>query len=116
MQSSVLAKHIYGDVVAQCTDRGWIGTSQESGPAIYETDRLLGQNYILARSSLAEAADLQLSTVHSLARFVGHVLLLLSFKTADMIKIKDSLPTAGRREYRRILRDLLPSPTNATPD
>lgn len=86
MKSLVLAKHIFGDVVARCTDCGWIGTSQESGLAIYEMDRLLGQNYILVRSSLAETVDLQLNTVHFLARFVDYVLLLLGFKAVDMMK------------------------------
>lgn len=90
IKALALAKHIHGDVVAQCTDRGWMGTSQESGLAVYEMDRLPGQNYILVRSSLAETAALQSNTVHSLARFVDYVQLLLTFKAADAIRSTDS--------------------------
>lgn len=115
MKSLGLARQIHGDVVAQCVDHGWIGTSQESGLAIYEMDRLPGQNYILVRYSLAEAPDLQLNTVHSLARFVDYVLLPWSFKAAGILNNQDSLPTLGRIEYQRILRDLLRSPANSTP-
>jgi len=70
MDMLTLAKHIYGDVVAQCTYHGWVGTSQETGLAVYEMDLLPGENYILARSLLAETPDLHLNTVRSLARFV----------------------------------------------
>jgi hypothetical protein len=63
-----LAKDIHGEVVPSCSELGWVGDPSGSPLAIYEMDRLRGENYIIARPSLTR--DKRLNTVHSLARFV----------------------------------------------
>lgn len=63
-----LAKDIHGDVVPSCCELGRIGDKSGSQLAMYEMDRLPGENYATVRSSLAR--DERLNTVHSLARFV----------------------------------------------
>jgi hypothetical protein len=63
-----LAKEIHGDIVPSCSELGWLGDPSGSQLAIYEMDRLPGENYIMARSSLSH--DQRLNTVNSLARFV----------------------------------------------
>ncbi|KAF1950266.1 hypothetical protein CC80DRAFT_456045 [Byssothecium circinans] len=62
-----LAKEIHGEVVPRCSELGWIGDPSGSPLAIYEMDRLHGENYIMARPSLTH--DKRLNTVHSLASF-----------------------------------------------
>ncbi|KAI1454090.1 hypothetical protein F4805DRAFT_337351 [Annulohypoxylon moriforme] len=62
-----LAKDIHKDVVASCCELGWVGNPNGSQLAIYEMDRLPGENYITIRSSLTH--DQRLNTVHSLASF-----------------------------------------------
>ncbi len=54
-----------------CAELGWVGDPGGSQLAIYEMDRLPGENYIIARSTLTH--DKQLHTVRSLARFVGEI-------------------------------------------
>lgn len=76
MDMLALAKDIHKDVVASCSDLGWIGNLKGSQLAIYEMDRLPGENYITARSSLTY--DQRLNTVYSLARFVEAASLPLS--------------------------------------
>lgn len=73
MQMLALAKDVHKDVVASCCELGWVGNSNGSHSnssqlAIYEMDRLPGENYITARASLTP--DQRLSTIYSLARFV----------------------------------------------
>lgn len=63
-----LARKMHGDLVPNCAELGWIGDGDGLPLAIYEMDRLPGQNYIVTRPSLAHAA--QLNTIRSLARFV----------------------------------------------
>jgi hypothetical protein len=63
-----LAKDIHGEVVPSCSELGWIGDSGDSQLAIYEMDRLLGENYIIVRPALSR--DKRRNTVHSLARLV----------------------------------------------
>ncbi|KAJ2986957.1 hypothetical protein NUW58_g4778 [Xylaria curta] len=67
MQMLALAKDIHKDVVASCSELGRIGNLNGSQLAIYEMDRLPGENYITARPSLTH--DQRLSTVYSLANF-----------------------------------------------
>ncbi|PHH49073.1 hypothetical protein CFIMG_007158RA [Ceratocystis fimbriata CBS 114723] len=62
-----LAKSIHGDIVPACSELGWIGDSKGPKLAIYEMDRLPGENYIITRFSSTH--DKRLATVHSLARF-----------------------------------------------
>lgn len=71
MDMLALAKTIHKDVVASCSDLGWVGNLNGSQLAIYEMDRLPGENYITARPSLTH--DQRLNTVYSLARFVETV-------------------------------------------
>ncbi|KAM0433867.1 hypothetical protein ACHAPT_003810 [Fusarium lateritium] len=65
MDMLALAKEVHGDVVPRCSELGSIGELNGSQLAIYEMDRLPGENYIIARSSLTR--DKRLNTVHSLA-------------------------------------------------
>lgn len=76
MDKLALAKNIHIDVVAKCSDLGWVGNLNGSQLAIYEMDRLPGENYITARPSLTH--DQRLNTVYSLARFVETAFLPLS--------------------------------------
>lgn len=75
MKMLALAKYVHKDVIASCSELGWVGDSSGSQLAIYEMDRLTGENYIIARPSLTR--DQRLTTVHSLARFVDTVFLPL---------------------------------------
>lgn len=75
MKMLALAKDVHKDVVASCSELGWVGESNGSQLAIYEMERLPGENYITARPSLT--SDQRLSTMHSLARFVKTAFLLL---------------------------------------
>lgn len=75
MKLLALAKYVHKDVIASCSELGWVGDSSGSQLAIYEMDRLTGENYIIARPSLTR--DQRLTTVHSLARFVDTVFLPL---------------------------------------
>ncbi len=70
MEVLAFAQEVHGEFVAGCRELGWIGQAETSRLAIYEMDRLPGDNYILARSSFMGMVHLQLATVHSLARFV----------------------------------------------
>lgn len=63
-----LAKHVHGDVVASCSDHGRIGEPNGPQLAVYEMERLPGENYINTRSSLTSAQRLKM--VRSLARSV----------------------------------------------
>lgn len=63
-----LANNVYKNLVATCSELGWVGDSNGPQLAIYEMDRLPGENYITARPSLTN--DQRLSTIYSLARFV----------------------------------------------
>ena len=69
MKLLALTKEVHGDVVPGCSELGWVGEPNGSQLAIYEMDRLPGENYITARPSLAR--DKRPNTVRSLARFVG---------------------------------------------
>ncbi|KAB5585648.1 hypothetical protein GE09DRAFT_1210248 [Coniochaeta sp. 2T2.1] len=60
-----LAKEVHGDVVPGCLELGWVGEPEGSQLAIYEMDRLPGENYIIARPSLTRGK--RLNTVRSLA-------------------------------------------------
>lgn len=68
MNMLALAKQVHGDVVPRCSELGWVGEPNGSQLAIYEMDRLPGENYIIARPSFTRSK--RLNTVHSLARFV----------------------------------------------
>lgn len=63
-----LAKDTHREIVPNCSELGWVGDPSGSPLTIYKRDRLCGENYIIARASLAR--DKRLNTVHSLARFV----------------------------------------------
>ncbi|KAI0532533.1 hypothetical protein GGR58DRAFT_522708 [Xylaria digitata] len=65
MRMLALAKDIHKDVVASCSELGWVGNQNSSQLAIYEMDRLPGENYITARPSFTR--DQWLNTVYSLA-------------------------------------------------
>jgi len=65
-----LARQVHGDVVPMGTAMGYIGNDLQRQLAIYEMDKLPGDNFVMIRSSLAENPQSQLSTIHSLARFV----------------------------------------------
>ncbi|KAK7697475.1 hypothetical protein SLS64_013487 [Diaporthe eres] len=67
MAMLALAKNIHKDVVASCSDLGWVGDLNGSQLAIYEMDRLPGENYITARPTLTH--EQRLNTVYSLASF-----------------------------------------------
>ncbi|KAK4106362.1 hypothetical protein N658DRAFT_414229, partial [Parathielavia hyrcaniae] len=64
-----LARQIHGQVVPVGAFLGRIGDDGQRQLAIYEMDRLPGDNYALARTSLAEVPSNQSAAVHSLARF-----------------------------------------------
>lgn len=76
MQMINLARETHKDVVASCSGLGWVGDPNGSQLAMYERDRLPGDNYIITRSSFTH--DQQLNTVYSLARFVQTKLAPLS--------------------------------------
>lgn len=69
MKALALAKEIHGDVVPRCLDLGCVGDASGSPLAIYEMDRLPGENYIITRSDLER--DEQLNTIYSLAKLVN---------------------------------------------
>ena len=71
MTMMALAKDIHGDVVPSCSELGWVGDPNGSQLAVYEMDRLPGENYVTARPYFTSGK--RLNTVHSLARFVGTV-------------------------------------------
>ncbi|KAK3311501.1 uncharacterized protein B0T15DRAFT_571854 [Chaetomium strumarium] len=64
-----LARQIHGKVVPVGAALGQIGDDGQRQLAIYEMDRLPGDNYAMVRTSLAEVPQSQLAAVHSLARF-----------------------------------------------
>lgn len=64
-----LARQVHGDIVPVGTAMGQIGDDAQRQLAIYEMDRLPGDNFAMIRSSLAQEPRSQLATVHSLARF-----------------------------------------------
>lgn len=64
-----LARQVHGDIVPAGAALGQIGDDMQRQLAIYEMDRLPGDNFFLVRSSLAEEPRRQLATIHSLARF-----------------------------------------------
>jgi hypothetical protein len=64
-----LAKDIHGEVVPSCSELGWVGDPSGSPLAIYEMNRLHGENFVLVRPTFTH--DKRLNTVHSLAMFVG---------------------------------------------
>lgn len=68
MNMLALAKEVHGELVPMCSELGWVGDTSGSPLAIYEMDKLPGENYIIARPSLGH--DKQINTIHSLARFV----------------------------------------------
>ena len=63
-----LARQIHRDVVPIGAALGQIGDDAQRQLAIYEIDRLPGDNYTMVRTSLAEEPQSQLASVHSLAR------------------------------------------------
>jgi hypothetical protein len=68
MRMMALAKAVHGEVVPGCSELGWVGDPNGSQLAVYEMDRLPGENYILARTSFTPAE--RLNMVLSLARSV----------------------------------------------
>jgi len=65
-----LARRVHGDVVPVGAALGRIGDDPQRQLAIYEMDRLPGDNYAMVRNCLAEEPRSQLATVYCLARFV----------------------------------------------
>lgn len=76
MHMMALARDIHGDVVAGCSELEMVGNPNGSPLAMYEMDRLPGENLIIARSTFTHAQ--RLDNVYSLARFVGIALSTLS--------------------------------------
>lgn len=71
MNMLALAKEVHGELVPTCSELGWVGDTSGSPLAIYEMNKLPGENYIIARPSLEH--DEQINTIYSLARFVKPV-------------------------------------------
>lgn len=69
MRTLGLARQVHGDVVPLGAVLGHIGDDAQRQLAIYEMDRLPGDNYAMVRTSLAKEPQSQLATIHSLARF-----------------------------------------------
>lgn len=63
-----LAKQVHGDIVPVSTALGRIGDGLQRQLAIYEMNRLLGDNYAMVHTSLAEGLQTQLTVIYSLAR------------------------------------------------
>ncbi len=82
-----LAGRVHGDVVAGgAAALGWIGNSTGPQLAVYAMDRLPGDNYVLARATLADSPRLQLAAVRSLARSVekdSYLATSLCFRPTD---------------------------------
>lgn len=70
MTMLALARHVHGDVVPAGAALGQIGSDAQKQLAIYEMDRLPGDNYALVRASLAEEPQRHFAAVHGLARLV----------------------------------------------
>lgn len=68
MNMLALAKEVHGELVPTCSQLGWVGDTSGSPLAIYEMNKLPGENYIIARPGLGH--DERINTIHSLARFV----------------------------------------------
>ncbi|TLD10180.1 hypothetical protein PgNI_05385 [Pyricularia grisea] len=69
MQILELAKRIHGGVVVCASMLGWIGDNAGPQLAVYAMDKIPGDNYVLARSTLAEDRLLHLETIRGLAGF-----------------------------------------------
>lgn len=112
MHMLALAKDIHKDVVASCSELGWVGNISGSQLAIYEMDRLPGENYITVRPSLTR--DQRLSTVYSLARFFDT---FSPLSVNLLIRNEVSLRNRGRgaRQKARNRSICLLSAPNATP-
>lgn len=65
-----LARQVHGDIVPAAAALGQIGNDTQRQLAIYEMNRLPGDNYALVRPLLAEQPQSQLAVVRSLARLV----------------------------------------------
>lgn len=61
-----LAKEVHGELVPACSELGRVGDPSGSPLAVYEMDKLPGENYIMARFDLGP--DKQINNIHSLAR------------------------------------------------
>ncbi|KAI1393098.1 uncharacterized protein F4822DRAFT_10 [Hypoxylon trugodes] len=69
MKMLELAREVHGEVIPLGAALGQIGDDEQQPLAIYEMDRLPGENYALVRNSLANEPQSQLATLHSLASF-----------------------------------------------
>jgi hypothetical protein len=67
MKMLAIAKHVHKDLVPDCSAVGWIGKNNSQPLAIYEMNRLPGENYITIRASLT--SDQQRNTIYSLAKY-----------------------------------------------
>lgn len=70
MRSLAPAKEIHSDFVSSCSELGWIGEIKGQQLAIYEVDRLPGENYITA--SMSFNSEQHMRIVISLVRFVEY--------------------------------------------
>lgn len=68
MSMLALAKDTHEDVVPSCSEVGLVGDPSGSQLVMYEMYRLSGENYVIARLSLA--CDKRLNIVYSLVKFV----------------------------------------------
>ncbi|OAA62664.1 Protein kinase-like domain protein [Niveomyces insectorum RCEF 264] len=69
MRMLALARQVHGDVVPVGAALGTIGDDAERPLAIYEMDKLPGDNYAMVRRTLVEERQSQLAAVRSLASF-----------------------------------------------
>lgn len=105
-----LAKEVHRDVVPRCSELGWVGEPNGSQLAIYEMDRLPGENYIIARPSLTR--DQRINTVHSLARFVEILFSHPLFAPTRRHIVKGSFRNRGKGA-RQLIRDRSVYPPSA---
>lgn len=83
-----LARRVHGDIVPKGTALGYTGEKSGSRLAVYEMDKVPGDNYGMVRVPLAQFPDRQLATIRSLARFVETLpWLFLCFIPVDMGQI-----------------------------
>jgi hypothetical protein len=84
MNLLALAKEVHGDLVPSCSELGWVGEPNGPRLAIYEMDRLPGENYVIIHSALTY--DKRINTVNCLARFVKPLSLLFcsSYQSANI--------------------------------
>lgn len=108
MKILALAQQIHESFVPECNFLQWIGSKAGQRLAIYEMDKLRGDNYIMVRALLADQYERRLATIHSLARLVRTLPTLVPRLKLNNLKNEDSSHRPGRIQYNTSMLIRLP--------